>query len=613
MLSWLWRKKSSADIERMLQAAIAHHEAGRPAEAETGYRRVIGGDARNVDALHFLGFLLLQRGEYRDAVELLKRSLAVNAANPRAQHNLGLTHVALGEREPAASAFREAIRLQPQLAEAHFYLGNLLCDEDRIEEGLACFRRALEARPEYAEARWALTLARLPQVYAAGEDPTRTRGEFAAAFQELERWFESPQRVAAGAAAVGTVQPFSLAYQEVPNRDLLERHGELCARLMGAWQRTQSLASTARRSEGLIRVGIVSAHLREHSVWHAIVKGWFQHLDRKRFSICAFHLGVEDDETRIARSHAAHFDSGPRSLRDWADAILRQRPDVLIYPEVGMDPTALKLAAMRLAPVQACSWGHPETSGLPTMDYYLSAEDLEPADAQANYSEKLVALPHLGCYFEPRLAAGPRPQLRELGLDGDQPLLICPGVPFKYAPQHDWVFPELALRLGRCRFVFFTHRMRALSERLHERLRAAFHARDLDAERFVTFVPWLSKAAFLGLMSQAHVCLDSIGFSGFNTALQSVQAGLPIVAREGRFLRGRLASGILKRLGLPDLIAASEEDYVALVEKIIRQPAYRAHLVARMDASRQKLFADQDAIRGLERFLEQAVADTHTS
>ena len=151
---------------------------------------------------------------------------------------------------------------------------------------------------------------------------------------------------------------------------------------------------------------------------------------------------------------------------------------------------------------------------------------------------------------EPRTITEDRPQLRELGLDADCPLLVCPGVPFKYALQHDWIFPELARRLGRCRFVFFTHHRRALTDRLRTRLQHAFAAQGLEAERFVVFVPWLSKAGFLGLMSQAHVCLDTIGFSGFNTALQAVQAGLPLVAREGRFMRGRLASGILKRLGL---------------------------------------------------------------
>ena len=116
----------------MLQAAIGYHEAGRLADADAGYRRVIAADPRNVDALHFLGYLLFQRGEHRGAIDLMARSLAVNPANPRAHYNLGMARLAAGEREQAADAFREAIRLQPQFAEALFYLGNMLCDDDRI-------------------------------------------------------------------------------------------------------------------------------------------------------------------------------------------------------------------------------------------------------------------------------------------------------------------------------------------------------------------------------------------------------------------------------------------------------------------------------------------------
>jgi protein O-GlcNAc transferase len=263
---------------------------------------------------------------------------------------------------------------------------------------------------------------------------------------------------------------------------------------------------------------------------------------------------------------------------------------------------ALKLASLRLAPVQAASWGHPETTGLPTIDYYLSAEGLEPSGAQVNYSEKLVALPNLGCFFEPRSAEGPRPVLQELGIEAGVPVFVCPGVPFKYAPPHDWVFPELARRLGRCQFVFFNHRAQAQMERTRTRLSAAFTARGLEPERFLVFVPWLTKAAFQGVMSQAHACLDTIGFSGFNTALQAVQAGLPIVTREGRFLRGRLASGILGRMGLSELVAGSEEAYVDLAERITENDTYRA----RIDDARNILYRDRAPIRALEEFLLSA-------
>ncbi|TMH83033.1 MAG: hypothetical protein E6H47_13295, partial [Betaproteobacteria bacterium] len=96
----------------------------------------------------------------------------------------------------------------------------------------------------------------------------------------------------------------------------------------------------------------------------------------------------------------------------------------------------------------------------------------------------------------------------------------------------------------------------------------------------------------------------------FNTAMLAVACGLPIVTREGRFLRGRLASGILKRMGLPELVGQSEEDYVALAVKLARDTEYRAHIRERMAASRHALFADIAPIRALEAFLVKATRRT---
>src|SRR5208282_3907761 len=197
-------------------------------------------------------------------------------------------------------------------------------------------------------------------------------------------------------------------------------------------------------------------HLRNHSVWNAIIKGWFHHIDVDKFELCGFHLRNKvDEKTLFAESRAAHFYFGTRSLDEWVQLILARTPDVLIYPEIGMDPMTIKLASLRLVPVQVATWGHPETTGLPTIDYYLSAAQMEPPEPQLNYTERLVALPHLGCAYGRLPTVVAAPDLGKLGIIQDCPLLVCAGMPFKYAPEHDWIFPELARRLERCQFVFF--------------------------------------------------------------------------------------------------------------------------------------------------------------
>ena len=137
------------------------------------------------------------------------------------------------------------------------------------------------------------------------------------------------------------------------------------------------------------------------------------------------------------------------------------------------------------------------------------------------------------------------------------------------------------------------------------RLAAAFARGGLDVGRYVRFVPWQTREGFFGLLGRADVFLDSIAFSGFNTALQSVQCGLPIVTLEGRFLRGRLAGGILKRIGVHELVVDDEEAYIALAVRLAQDPAFRGEMRRRIEAGRAALFEDLAPIRALEAFLAQ--------
>ena len=553
-----------------------------------------------------LGNVLNVQGKADQAIACYRKALVIEPDLLEAHYNLADVLRDQNRLNEAIPCYEKVLALRPDLPEGHYGLGHVFRNQGRLNEGLDCHKKALSLDPEYVEARWALAMSQVPKMYGTDADPMRCRSAFAGQLDELERWFDGT-RSANGFKAVGTQQPFPLSYQEENNRSLLKRYGDLCARLMGEWFGRQDFVVPGRRSsDGVMRVGIASQYLWNHSVWNAIVKGWFEKIDRERFALYAFYFGVrQDQETLLAKSSAARFEQGAKPLRQWVQGIIDQQLDALIYPEIGMDPMSIKLASLRLAPVQVATWGHPETTGLPTIDYYLSAEGLEPLNAQENYTEQLVTLPNLGCFYRPWEGEAIRPDLRTLGIDPRSPLLLCPGMPFKYALQHDWVFAEIARRLGRCQFVFFIPEVRNLAEALRQRLEAVFVRYGLNSDEHVIFIPWLNGPAFDGLLERADVFLDTIGFSGFNTAMQAVQRGIPIVTREGRFLRGRLASGILKRMGLQELIAASEEDYISLAVKLIRDGEYRERTRKRIEAERHVLFEDVAPIRALEKFLAE--------
>ncbi|KAA0592546.1 tetratricopeptide (TPR) repeat protein [Azospirillum lipoferum] len=136
----------------MLAQAVAHHQAGRPAEAERGYREVLAADPRNADALHLLGVLALQSGRAEEAVTLIGKALAQAKGVADYWDNLGSALSAAGRPDDAAQAHRNATILDPQGAQRRHNMGNALAALGRHDEAQRAFATALALKPDYAKA-----------------------------------------------------------------------------------------------------------------------------------------------------------------------------------------------------------------------------------------------------------------------------------------------------------------------------------------------------------------------------------------------------------------------------------------------------------------------------
>jgi len=317
-----------------------------------------------------------------------------------------------------------------------------------------------------------------------------------------------------------------------------------------------------------------------------------------------------------ARGRVTHFDDRPKNLSGWMEAIRKAEVDALIYDEIGMDPLTLQLAAMRLAPLQAVTWGHPETTGLPTLDFYLSGAGFESPSAQDHYSERLVQLPNMGVYVEPLNPKVLDPDLRALGLPRNEPLLLCPGSLFKYSPLNDWVWIEIAKGLranGGGRLVYFISSNGSMHLLLTRRLRESFAREGLDFDSHVCLIPFQDRARYFGLMQRSTLMLDTLDFSGFNTALQAIECGLPYLAFEGEFMRGRLASCMMRRMDLPELVATTYEDFVQRAVALAANKGRLKQIRAEIAKRRHILFADTAPIRALEEFLVEEIGRQRAS
>src|SRR5258708_7437930 len=256
------------------------------------------------------------------------------------------------------------------------------------------------------------------------------------------------------AGAMSSKQRFYLPSQGRNDRELQALYGSLVCKIMAGRYTTPVLPDPPGLNEP-IRLGIVSGFFRQHSNWKVPIKGWLNELNRDRFHVCGYYTSSErDSETDAAETLCDRFVHGPLSLAVWRRTILNDAPHILIFPEIGMDKLSAQLAAQRLAAAQCCSWGHPVTSGFPTIDYFISSDLMEPADAAAHYSEQLIRLPNLSTYYEPADVPSIRIDRAELGLRADAVVYWCCQSLPKYLPQFDCVFARIAAEVPDCQFTF---------------------------------------------------------------------------------------------------------------------------------------------------------------
>jgi len=157
-LNWLASYQRPSVWKPWLTEGLAHHQAGRLAEAEGCYQRVLAFEPRQPEALRFLGIICRQRGELTRARECLEKALAAQPSDAHAHHDLGLVHFESGDLEQAAAAYRKAIEILPGFPDAHYNLGNACYALKQREEAAASYRHALEHQPDLAEAHYNLGL-----------------------------------------------------------------------------------------------------------------------------------------------------------------------------------------------------------------------------------------------------------------------------------------------------------------------------------------------------------------------------------------------------------------------------------------------------------------------
>jgi len=531
----------SDHVEALNSLGLALKEAGRPAEAIAACRRATALDPDHAGAHNSLGNALSAAGRHDAAIAAYRRAIALQPDDGEAQSNLGVTLSEAGRWDEAIAAYRRAIALRPDLAGAHGNLGVALYKTGRREEAIAALGRALELKPDHVEAMTNLgnifkDEGRLDEALALYRRAVAVKPDFAPAASNLL---------------------LTLHYH--PDHDaqsILAEHRQW------ARQNAEPLAAQVqphpndRNPDRKLRVGFVSPDLSGHPVGR-LLRPLFAQRDRRLAEFLAYSDVRATDAVTLELKAMVDGWLSIVGMSDSqvADQIRNDRIDILVDLALHTANNRMLVFARKPAPVQVTMLGLPATTGLTTIDYRITDPYLDPPGmGDADYTEQSIRLPHCFWCYQPDRDSPPVGELpaRKNGV-------VTFGCLNQFA------------KVNRATLNIWINTLRSLSgSRLllhapsgsHQgAIRALFQDAGIAPHR-IAFVPKVPFLEYLELYRHLDLCLDPFPYNGGTTTMDALWMGVPVITLAGRTAVGRGGVSILSNVGLPELIAATPEQYV---------------------------------------------------
>jgi predicted O-linked N-acetylglucosamine transferase (SPINDLY family) len=613
-----------------LAQAYHYYNHGRYIESGHICQQLIASSPTNHEAFFLCGLAIYMLGQYQPAANLISRAIAINPNIGKYYHKLSLCLLKLHMLGAAVNVAQEAIKLEPNNCDYYNDLGACLIKLCRFTEAIELYQKVVKLEPsinhytnlalslykncQYKEveevyqeflrtnpnpiAKIPFLYMLLPSIYESNEHILNVRKELTENIDDIlkdKAFFDNKNlNIRTILNSFFRLPNFYLAYHAINNKDIAVKIYELFEAAFPQLLYKAPKLATYKQGEP-IKIGFVSSYFYSHAVstcFNGIIQGISKNDNFKTF-VFTHKTIVDDSVNDILKGHINFFEL-PESLSDVHSLIVSQELDVLVYTDLGLDERIHALALARLAPIQCCLPGHPDTTGLATIDYFISSSKMEPANADEHYSEKLALIENIPAYVN-------KPELPEitltkekLGFTQDSVLYLCPMISQKVHPDFDKIIEDILNQVPNSVVLFIENRAEpTMSDSLKKRI----HSHLPELKDRIIFLPWFEKSDFLQLLSIVDTVLDTPYFSGGTTSYYVFATGTPIVTVEGEFLRGRVTSTCYNEMGITGLTATDIEGYINIAVELGKNPALRASKKAEILKQNAILYEDKRVIK----------------
>jgi predicted O-linked N-acetylglucosamine transferase (SPINDLY family) len=554
--------------------------------------------SKNSEASRLFGVIAALRGDYEGALVHFDIALRIDPKNAITHSNKGNALKELNQFQLALESYERAISLDRRYAEAYNNKGNVLFILDKFEDAIESYEQAIALSPAYADA------------YNGRGNAFSKKGNLTKAFESCEAargldlsapnilasclsirikmcfWRELRNLVMAlyplGLVRGSKVHPFDFlalldepkAIQALTSRYMLDMHPE----------KDDLGAINKKIPHQKIRVGYFSGDFVNHPVSY-LMAGVLEEHDRKQYEVFGFSYrrGAEDDvgmQARISQACDHFIDVGDKSDREIAALAREMEIDIAIDLGGLTFHNRPGVFAYRAAPIQINYIGYLGTMGATYYDYLIADAVIIPPSEQGSYAEKIMYLPSYQANDSQRHMSERTFTREELGLPAKGFVYCCFNNNYKITPSifDSWARILLAVE-GSVLFLY------ADNEEAKKNLTHEAEAREISPDRII-FAGRLARDEYLARYRVADLFLDTSPYNAGTTASDALWAGLPVLTYLGRSFSARMCGSLLNAIGLPELVASSQQDYESLAISIGRDPAKILELKGKLDENR---------------------------
>ncbi|HEY0233836.1 MAG TPA: tetratricopeptide repeat protein [Afipia sp.] len=570
---------------------------GKPEEALAAFNKSLALNPGAAESWNNLGTVYNDMRQYREAIASFDKAISLWPGYAEAFYNKGRSHSFVGEPESALAVFRQAAHIKPDMWEAWLEIGNLSVGLGGSAQALAAYDHAIRLKPDSHGAwigraailfpleHYSEALAACQKALALEPDDRSGKAFLFQVKASICDWSDYTDLARDCVSDVensrSVIAPFISLSMPASPAQLLRAATNYSKHSYPV--DFPAMASSPRSKHQKIKIAYLSNDFRDHATSY-LLAGALEHHDHQRFEVIGLSLTSEKDTAtgqRVKSAFDVFHNVYAVSDAEIANLIHSLEADIAVDLHGYTHGMRTGIFLRRPAPVQVNYLGFPGTMGAPFMDYIVADKTVIPESDQKFYTEKVAWLPDS---YQPNDDKRSFPDLKatraDFGLPPDGFVFCCFNNTFKITPDIFEVWMRLLQQVENS--VLWLLEVNATAK---ANLRKEADARGIAADRLI-FAPRVSSADHLARHKLADVFLDTLYYNAHTTASDALWTGLPVITREGQTFASRVASSLLRAVGLPELVTTSLEDYEALALKLARDPALLASIKTKLTTNR---------------------------